>query len=444
MNQHVAILSFLCALHVLCGMTSVMSAERQVTTAPYGHILTNVNVWSPDSQRIVYDVRSDPAGDSFDGERIETVHVDTGEVRVLYKSRREAKCGVATYSPNANVVAFILGPEDPTPDWSYGPARRQGVLVDEVAPDVARCLDARDLVPPFTSGALRGGSHVHIFSGDGAWVSFTYEDHFLDRRRGIGGAERNRRTVAVAVPRPVAVPRTHPRNHDGTYFSAVIARTVEQPRPGSDEIAKAFEDAWVGTRGYRRSDGGWQARALAFQGLVTAADGSTHSEAFIADLPDNVTMASDGPLEGTELLYPRPPRGVVQRRLTVTAGLDGPRHWLRSSPDGSRIGFLMRDRVGIVQLWTVSPNGGEPRQLTHNAHDIASAFTWSPDGRFVAHVMDGSVCATDASTGFTQRLTAKFAPPPRPEACVVSPDGRWIAYVRTVNGWNQVFVCNAR
>ena len=56
---------------------------------------------------------------------------------------------------------------------------------------------------------------------------------------------------------------------------------------------------------------------------MTAADGSTHSEAFIADLPDNVTMASDGPLEGTELLYPRPPRGVVQRRLTVTAGLDG-------------------------------------------------------------------------------------------------------------------------
>jgi hypothetical protein len=27
--------------------------ERQLTYAPYGHVLTNVNVWSPDSRWIV-------------------------------------------------------------------------------------------------------------------------------------------------------------------------------------------------------------------------------------------------------------------------------------------------------------------------------------------------------------------------------------------------------
>ena len=37
--------------------------ERQVTTAHCGHILTNAAVWSPDSEWIVYDTRSDPAGD---------------------------------------------------------------------------------------------------------------------------------------------------------------------------------------------------------------------------------------------------------------------------------------------------------------------------------------------------------------------------------------------
>ena len=29
-------------------------AERQITHAPHGHILTNINVWSPDGRWIVY------------------------------------------------------------------------------------------------------------------------------------------------------------------------------------------------------------------------------------------------------------------------------------------------------------------------------------------------------------------------------------------------------
>ena len=179
--------------------------------------------------------------------------------------------------------------------------------------------------------------------------------------------------------------------------------------------------------------------------------GATISEAFIVDLPEDVTVPSeDGPLEGTERRRPLPPKGTRQRRLTFTAerqypGLQGPRHWLRSSPDGNRIAFLMRDDLGVVQLWTVSPNGGPLRQLTRNPWSIASAFTWSADGRWLAHAMDGSVCVTDAETGLTRRLTERNsdADGPRPEACVFSPDEKKIAYVRRVRDgdeWrNQVF-----
>ena len=35
--------------------------------------------------------------------------------------------------------------------------------MDTGRPGVARNLDARDIVAPFTPGALRGGSHVHIY-----------------------------------------------------------------------------------------------------------------------------------------------------------------------------------------------------------------------------------------------------------------------------------------
>jgi Tol biopolymer transport system component len=109
----------------------------------------------------------------------------------------------------------------------------------------------------------------------------------------------------------------------------------------------------------------------------------------------------------------------------------------------------MRDDAGIVQIWTISPNGGEPRQLTYNPFDVASAFSWSPNGRSIAYVADNSVFVSDVATGVATRLTtrADAAAAPRPEACVFSPNGKRIAYVRPVenNGrtFNQVFVVSA-
>jgi hypothetical protein len=94
----------------------------------------------------------------------------------------------------------------------------------------------------------------------------------------------------------------------------------------------------------------------------------------------------------------------------------------------------MKDEAGIVQLWIVSPNGGKPEQITQNPRPIGSAFTWSPDGRFIGHVMDGSVAVTEVAKHSTQRLTQPGAEQfeLRPEACVFSPDGQKIAFVRRV------------
>jgi hypothetical protein len=428
-------------------------AERQITKNRAGHILTNIGVWSPNSEWIVYDTRSTPAGDRFDGERIEMVDVRTGRTRTLYEAGKGAFCGVATFHPRDERVVFILGPEHPTVDWQYCAWHRQGVIVDVAQPGRALNLDARDLTAPLTPGALRGGSHVHVWAPAGDWVSFTYEDHLLAGFTDETDQHNvNLRNVGVSVPnRRVTVAKDHPRNHDGEFFSVLVTRTVAYPRPGSDEINRACEEGWVGTNGYLRSTGMRQERALAFQGQVLTQHGAAISEVFIVDLPDHLTIAGDGPLEGTPTRRPLPPRGTVQRRLTFTAdrkypGLQGPRHWLRSSPDGSRIAFLMRDDAGIVQLWNVSPNGGPMSQLSHNSLSVASAFTWSSDGRFIAHVMDNSVCVTEITSGLTHRLTphAEDAVAPRPEACVFAPDGKQIAYVKPIHEsgtvCNQIFV----
>ena len=172
----------------------------------------------------------------------------------------------------------------------------------------------------------------------------------------------------------------------------LVSETVPQPQPGSDQINRAYEEGWIGREGYRKADGSRQRWALAFIGDTLSASGEL-PEVFIVDLPENdadYARAGALPLQGTESELPAPPQGVRQRRVTFTGdrrypGVAGvPRHWLRSSPDGSQIAFLMKDGGGVVQLWTVSPNGGEPRQVSRSEHDIQSAFSWHPQGGAIA------------------------------------------------------------
>lgn len=452
-----------------------MIAMRQLAPTPYGQMLTHAGVWSHDSQWIVYDVRSNADGSAFDGRRIERACLASGRVEVLYESQQGACCGVATLSPVDDQVVFILGPEDPTPAWSYGPSHRQAAVLRMSQPGAITNLDARNLDPPFTAGSLRGGSHLHLFSGDGRLVSFTYEDAILAAQRdglesdaplAANASEKNLRGVGVSVcGRAVAVPKTHPRNHDGTAFTVLVTRLVDAPRPGSDEISQASEEAWVGTAG-STPKGFQRTYALAFQGQVVAADGQTIREAFLVELPDNPTdleaVTHGGPtssqpgsggqspgiecIQGTLTRRPAPPPGVVQRRLTHTAhrrfpGIQGPRHWLRSSPDGSRIAMLLRDDAGRVQLFTISPAGGEVCQVSHDPWDVSSAFTWTPDGSRIAYAADGSIFTVAVKTGQSQRLTSRIADgtSPREEACVVSPNGRHIAFMRR-HAHNQIFV----
>lgn len=423
---------------------SALSVEKQITHADHGHVLANTAVWSPDGLWIVYDRRD--RGEVFNARSIECVQVESREVRQIYTAPEGSFCGVATWNPRLPQVVFIQGPQPEAEDWPYGISRRRGVVA-EMDGGGTWALDAMNYAPPFANGALRGGSHVHVFSPDGQWVSFTYDDELLTRPQEGVVAERPRRTIGVAAPQgPVQVNRNHARNNDGEFFSFVAVRTVAEPQPGTDEIGRAFEEAWIGSNGYRRTDGNWQEKALAFQGEVVGGDGRVFSEVFVADLPQMPLRAGAEPLGGTLTTLPSPPAGVSQRRITFTGGntypgIQGPRHWLRSSADGENIAFLMKDEAAVTQLFLVSPRGGEPRQLTHGRHGVASTFNWSPNGSWIACVMDNSVCIVRAETGEVFRLSERRtnAVAPHASACVFSPDGKMIAYLRPVNGQRQIF-----
>ncbi|MBK5143675.1 DUF3748 domain-containing protein [Budviciaceae bacterium BWR-B9] len=419
--------------------------EKQITYTPCNHQLTNVNVWTPDSQWLIYDVR--PDGSSFTGETIERVNINSCEVEIVYQAEPQSYVGVVTASPVEPVrYAFIHSPEQPDEQWHYDFHHRRGVIVTEPDRKHAVTLDALDITPPFTSGALRGGSHVHVFSPDGSRLSFTYNDHVMHEK----GSQFDQRNIGVAVPlHSVHVEKQHVREYDGSHFCVLVSSTVLVPEAGSDEISRAYEEGWVGNEGYITPQGTIQRWALAFIGDTRAEDGSKLSEVFIVDLPEHLedyAKPGEYPLTGTMTLMPAPPASVSQRRLTYTGDrrfpgvVSSPRHWIRSSPDGSKIAFLMKDDFDVVQVWLVSPQGGELKQVTDGGYGVDSAFSWSPDGRSLAFVMDGSIVLCDVNSGVVKRLTEKNANHLCADAVVFSPNGEYIAYMRKVDGFSQLFI----
>lgn len=402
---------------------------KQITFAPRNHQLTNINTWTPDSQWLVFDVR--PSGASFTGETIERVNVKTGETEVIYRAGNGAHVGVVTVHPTDDKYVFIHGPENPDASWKYDFHHRRGAIVQH---GEVTNLDAMDITAPYTPGALRGGTHVHVFSPDGQFVSFTYNDHVLHER----DAALDLRNVGVATPfGPVQPQGNHPREYAGAFWSVLISRTTPTPKPGSDEINRAYEEGWVGNN------------RLAFIGDTLSERGEKVPELFIVDLPKDEAgwkRAGDAPLEGTVENMPAPPAGVVQRRLTFTHGnrypglVSVPRHWVRSNSQGSEIAFLMRDENGIVQLWLIAPEGGEPRQLTHNQSDIQSAFNWHPSGDALGFVLDNRVAYCDARSGEVTFLTSDHGNPPSGDAVVFSPNGHWVAWMEETAGFRQLWV----
>ncbi|WP_318357161.1 DUF3748 domain-containing protein [Enterobacter sp.] len=402
---------------------------KQLTFAPRHHQLTNINTWTPDSQWLAFDVR--PSGASFTSQTIERVNVQTGEIAVIYTATQGAHVGVVTVSPTAEKYVFIHGPENPDDAWHYDFHHRRGVVSEG---GKTRNLDAMDIIAPYTPGALRGGSHVHVFSPNGEYVSFTYNDHVLHER----DARLDLRNVGVAAPfGPVTPGGSHPREYAGSHWCVLVSRTTPQPTPGSDEINRAYEEGWVGND------------KLAFIGDTLSESGEKVPELFIVDLPKTAQawkQPGDAPLAGTDALMPAPPAGVVQKRLTFThdrafPGLvNVPRHWVRSHPQATEIAFLMRDEKGVVQLWLISPDGGEPRQLTRSGTGIQSAFNWHPSGKALGFVLENRIALADAQSGDITFLTPDQDNLPSADAVVFSPDGKNIAWMAETQGYRQLWM----
>ena len=122
--------------------------------------------------------------------------------------------------------------------------------------------------------------------------------------------------------------------------------------------------------------------------------------------------------------------GGVARRLTVHEADDSFPSW---SPNGSLIAFSS-DRHGNTDVYVVPPAGGEPRRLTlHDSWDEVQG--WTRDGAGVLFnsrrdTLEYELFEVGLEGGMPRRVIRDRANNP-----AVSPDGRWIAYVRGRTPW---------
>ncbi len=412
--------------------------EIQLTNdLSYHHDLDNNDNFSPDNQWLVYDTRTDEGGIAASA-RIEKVNVVSGEKKVVYEIHNNnifsPGVGAASYSPVANQIVFIHGLNNVTEQNPYQQWRRTGVMIDESRNDNPIFIDARDINSPYTKGALRGGTHRHEFSGDGNWIGFTYNDAIMKSLEDTTGQKQNLRTIGVSKRgKSVAISdKAIGENLSGEWFSALVVKVVPNPKNGSDEISHAVGDSWVGKNGYLKPDDTYQ-MARAFIGTVKAENGKNVDEVFIVDIPENIEIDGDfGSLEGTEKQLPQPPKGASQRRLTFTAKTSqaGCTGIVRSNFEGSLLAFLAKDEKNIKQIFTISPNGGSPQQITFHESDVEGSVRWHPSGKSILYIWNGSICEIAINDfEFDKRLKIISKPSePSPTNLVISHDGKTLAF----------------
>jgi imidazolonepropionase-like amidohydrolase/Tol biopolymer transport system component len=96
----------------------------------------------------------------------------------------------------------------------------------------------------------------------------------------------------------------------------------------------------------------------------------------------NVDVSPDGSRIAFDMLgdiYVMPISGGTPTRIAEGLAYDQQPRW---SPDGSRIAFVS-DRGGGDNIWIMSANGADKKQLTKEEFRLLNQPSWSPDGRYI-------------------------------------------------------------
>ncbi len=155
----------------------------------------------------------------------------------------------------------------------------------------------------------------------------------------------------------------------------------------------------------------------------------------------------DGTSGGFRNLFVVRPDGTDLRRVTRGSDYSGQPSW---GPDGKRVAFLLARPHIPGNIFTMSPDGGQRRQLTQQEGDDRAGAVygrWSPDGSRIVFMAgepsdrkdirpNTSLFVISAEGGDAQRLSVGLGDD-KPDW---SADGRWIAFKRNAGAGIDLFV----
>ena len=140
--------------------------------------------------------------------------------------------------------------------------------------------------------------------------------------------------------------------------------------------------------------------------------------------PDGGQLAVSSDRRGNQDLWLLPATGGEMTPLTTDPTPDWNPRW---SPDGSQISFYAY-RSGNRDIWVMPARGGPARQLTSDPATDWYA-SWSPDGREISFGSqrggEGGIWVVDATGGEPRRLTTSGGG----QGAEWSPDGQWLAHL---------------
>ena len=230
-------------------------------------------------------------------------------------------------------------------------------------------------------------------------------------------------------------------------FDAKALKTTGEPVPLAEKIATdnvglaRFSASSTGVLAYRTGESGgrllWRERSG--KDLDTLGEPGSYANPAFSPSGDRVAFNLNDARTGKGDIWIRDLARGVNSRFTLGAGNNYRAVW---SPDGGTIVFSS-DRGGTIDLYQKSTKGSGEEKLLLQTDEPKSASSWTADGKYIAFASRNAKTVWDlwALPTFGDLKPIPIVVSPFVETQpMVSPDGRFVAFVSTESGREEIYV----